>query len=345
MLLPGRHAQQASGDYRYGFQGQEGDDEVKGEGNSVNYKYRMHDPRVGRFFAIDPLSDAYPHNSPYAFSENVVINAVELEGLEKVHVYNVTFDGHGKRTSTYSHTYLNPDLTVDVNRANIYNSRGEISQVKFKDLDGTTRVTYNNIGDINSAGYSRVMNSKTTKLEASVKGGEASLHAFGMSDGYGGKYGLVKGDFSFVNASAHAGKNTEWNAGASASWLEGSASGRVGSPSNYFQGNASGKLPSADAHIGVSPKGSGGQFWGLHFDGGAEASVVSGSIGAEFNVFGGANLKINLGGSALSAGINGNITAGYDAKNNAVKVGIGAGLAIMVGIKADVELTIDLDDF
>src|SRR5690554_4425942 len=68
--------------YRYGFQGQEMDDEVKGEGNSVNYKYRMHDPRVGRFFAVDPLSDSYPWNSPYAFSENRVIHMIELEGLE-----------------------------------------------------------------------------------------------------------------------------------------------------------------------------------------------------------------------------------------------------------------------
>ena len=68
--------------YRYGFQGQESDSEVKGEGNSVNYKYRMYDPRIGRFFAIDPLSDKYPHNSPYAFSENRVIDGVELEGLE-----------------------------------------------------------------------------------------------------------------------------------------------------------------------------------------------------------------------------------------------------------------------
>lgn len=42
----------------------------------------MHDPRVGRFFAIDPLDDKYPHNSPYAFSENRVIDMVELEGLE-----------------------------------------------------------------------------------------------------------------------------------------------------------------------------------------------------------------------------------------------------------------------
>ncbi len=75
--------------YRYSFQGQEHDDEIKGKGNSVNYTFRMHDPRLGRFFAIDPLSSAFPHNSPYAFSENIVINAVELEGLEKVYVYNV----------------------------------------------------------------------------------------------------------------------------------------------------------------------------------------------------------------------------------------------------------------
>ncbi|PHR44282.1 MAG: hypothetical protein COA32_14810 [Fluviicola sp.] len=70
--------------YRYGFQGQEKDDEVKGEGNSINYKYRMHDPRIGRFFAVDPLAYQYPHNSPYAFSENRVIDGLELEGLEVI---------------------------------------------------------------------------------------------------------------------------------------------------------------------------------------------------------------------------------------------------------------------
>ncbi len=72
-----------SDDYKYGFQGQEMDDAIKGKGNSVNYKYRMHDPRVGRFFAVDPLYNKYPYNSQYAFSENNVINAIELEGLEK----------------------------------------------------------------------------------------------------------------------------------------------------------------------------------------------------------------------------------------------------------------------
>lgn len=69
-------------DYRYSFQGQEKDDEIKGENNSVNYKYRIHDPRIGRFFAVDPLEASYPWNSPYAFSENRVLDAIELEGLE-----------------------------------------------------------------------------------------------------------------------------------------------------------------------------------------------------------------------------------------------------------------------
>jgi RHS repeat-associated protein len=73
-----------SGTYRLGFQAQEMDDEIKGEGNSVNYKFRMHDPRLGRFFSVDPLSYKYPHNSPYAFSENRLIDGVELEGLEFV---------------------------------------------------------------------------------------------------------------------------------------------------------------------------------------------------------------------------------------------------------------------
>ncbi len=81
MLLPNRH--QNTADYRYGFQGQEMDNELKGEGNSINFKYRMHDPRAGRFFATDPLEIKYPWYSPYQFSGNRLIDAKELEGLEE----------------------------------------------------------------------------------------------------------------------------------------------------------------------------------------------------------------------------------------------------------------------
>jgi RHS repeat-associated protein len=85
MQVPTRHGN--TNEYRYGFQGQEKDDEIKGEGNSLNYTFRMHDPRVGRFFAIDPLTGKYPWNSPYAFSENRVLDGIELEGLEVSYVH------------------------------------------------------------------------------------------------------------------------------------------------------------------------------------------------------------------------------------------------------------------
>jgi RHS repeat-associated protein len=85
MLIPNRYGNSPA--YRYGFQGQEKDDEIKGEGNSLNYTFRMHDPRVGRFFAVDPLTSKYPHYSPYQFSGNRLIDAIELEGLEE-HVIN-----------------------------------------------------------------------------------------------------------------------------------------------------------------------------------------------------------------------------------------------------------------
>lgn len=80
----------SSRSYRFGFQGQEMDDEIKGEGNSVNYTFRMHDPRIGRFFAVDPLTSKYPHYSPYSFSGNKVIHAIELEGLEEYELTNKT---------------------------------------------------------------------------------------------------------------------------------------------------------------------------------------------------------------------------------------------------------------
>ena len=81
-MVPNRHGAIELNFYRYGFQGQEKDDEIKGEGNSLNYTFRMHDPRVGRFLSIDPLAKKYPHNSPYAFSENRVIDGIDLEGSE-----------------------------------------------------------------------------------------------------------------------------------------------------------------------------------------------------------------------------------------------------------------------
>jgi hypothetical protein len=52
--MPERSYTSTAAGYRWGFQAQ--------------------DPRIGRFFALDPLEAEYPFYSPYAFSGNRVID-------------------------------------------------------------------------------------------------------------------------------------------------------------------------------------------------------------------------------------------------------------------------------
>ena len=74
-----------AGLYRYGFQGQETDFEVKNvTGGSVNFKFRMYDPRLGRFFAVDPHASSYPAISPYAYVLNNPINAIDPDGRDVI---------------------------------------------------------------------------------------------------------------------------------------------------------------------------------------------------------------------------------------------------------------------
>ncbi len=84
MLLPGRHAN--TGDYRYGFQGQELDNEIKGEGNSYDFGARMLDPRVGRWFARDPLEKKYPYITPYSFAGNSPLQIIDVGGEKLIKI-------------------------------------------------------------------------------------------------------------------------------------------------------------------------------------------------------------------------------------------------------------------
>jgi RHS repeat-associated protein len=62
------------------FQGQEKVDDF--DIGWIQFKWRNHDPAIGRFFNVDPLAESFYYNSTYAFSENKVTNHIELEGLE-----------------------------------------------------------------------------------------------------------------------------------------------------------------------------------------------------------------------------------------------------------------------
>jgi RHS repeat-associated protein len=66
--------------YRYSFQGQEKDDEVKGEGNSLNFGARIYDPRLGRWMSTDPYKHLYVPISPYSFALNSPIKLLDADG-------------------------------------------------------------------------------------------------------------------------------------------------------------------------------------------------------------------------------------------------------------------------
>ncbi len=65
------------------FQGQEFTEDLGL--NTHEWKYRISDPSIGRFWQVDPLAEKYQYNSTYAFQENKMGMGIELEGLEVVY--------------------------------------------------------------------------------------------------------------------------------------------------------------------------------------------------------------------------------------------------------------------
>lgn len=78
------------GKYKYKYQGQERQDELGLNWDS--FKWRNYDYAIGRFFNVDPLAEKYSYQSPYNFSENRVVDAVELEGLEAFLIHGTWSD-------------------------------------------------------------------------------------------------------------------------------------------------------------------------------------------------------------------------------------------------------------
>jgi RHS repeat-associated protein len=66
--------------YRYGFQGQEKEDEVKGTGNSYDFGARMYDSRLGRWLSVGAFSGEYPSWSGYNFVGDNPIYNIEING-------------------------------------------------------------------------------------------------------------------------------------------------------------------------------------------------------------------------------------------------------------------------
>ena len=69
-----------AGDYRFGFNGMERDDEWKGSGNSYDFGARIYDPRLGKLLSMDKYTAKLPEWSPYVISANSPVYYIDPDG-------------------------------------------------------------------------------------------------------------------------------------------------------------------------------------------------------------------------------------------------------------------------
>ncbi|MEO6883501.1 MAG: lysozyme [Bacteroidia bacterium] len=80
MLMPRRNYQDSL--YTFGYNGKLKDNDIYGNANAYDFKFREDDPRLIHFWSLDPLRRKYAGWSPYAFAMDRVIDGKDLEGLE-----------------------------------------------------------------------------------------------------------------------------------------------------------------------------------------------------------------------------------------------------------------------
>jgi RHS repeat-associated protein len=83
--MPGR--QFNANAYKYGFNGKENDNEIKGAGNSYDFGARIYDPRLGRFLSVDKLTGEAPMLTPYHFCSNAPVSKVDVDGNWDIEVH------------------------------------------------------------------------------------------------------------------------------------------------------------------------------------------------------------------------------------------------------------------
>lgn len=120
---------------RYGYQGSEMDNEVKGEGNSYTTEFRQLDPRLGRWLTLDPKSAKYPSESPYSSMGNNPIWLNDQLGDDYgISVIKDSETGKTKSVTIQATVYIKGDGAND-KRAKILNKKAK-DTYKSEVVDG-----------------------------------------------------------------------------------------------------------------------------------------------------------------------------------------------------------------
>ncbi len=211
MLQINRSYTAGSTKYRYGFNGKEMDSSINGNGVDYDYGARIYDARVAKFLSVDPLFQSYPWYTPYQFSGNMPIAAIDLDGLEqRVVVYYKSNQGNPYKVIIYKMTNkdneaidLQIQAVVNQHRAgtniakgnalvfDVYNEGAKNEQVVLVNSRNTT-------------------NSQLTKQESKIDKENAvqfdenarpdKFQYFGIADADNPKYASLAQDKSETNA-------------------------------------------------------------------------------------------------------------------------------------------------
>ena len=104
----------------------EKDDELKGIGNSYDFGARMLDPRIGRWFAPDPMENKYPNLTTYHFTANNPIIYIDFNGEDIVYFNREGKEVHRIVSDKVNETWVihkNADNTV-VDKVHMRNKAG-----------------------------------------------------------------------------------------------------------------------------------------------------------------------------------------------------------------------------
>jgi len=107
--------------YRFGFNGKENDDVVKGDGNQQDYGMRIYDLKLGRFLTVDPLTKDFAMLTPYQFASNTPISSIDLDGLEAVYYFNSDiekYSGFEQAIQILTQTNILSDLKREFSKSN-----------------------------------------------------------------------------------------------------------------------------------------------------------------------------------------------------------------------------------
>jgi RHS repeat-associated protein len=144
----------SSGTYRFGFNGQEKDDEIYGEGNTYSAEFWEYDARVGRRWNVDPKAFDAPSWSPYRTLFNNPIFWIDKLGLFEDE-YGVDKNGNitllKKTDDKTDKIFVLDDKNKKVDLDNNGNSNNDYVEVKDKSLLPALSKKHNGIRVVNGS--------------------------------------------------------------------------------------------------------------------------------------------------------------------------------------------------